>query len=153
MKLVLMLGTPDDQVLDSPDLSGPIVIALCFGMLLLLAGKVHFGDIYAIFVIGNILVYFLFNFMSQAEIIPLYTIMSTVGYSLLPMLILGLCGVFISLKGTTGILLSLAVSGWASLAASNVINYMMRQTDSERKPLIVYPMFLFYVSFAMIIIF
>ena len=61
MKLVLMLGTPDDQVLDSPDLSGPIAIALCFGMLLLLAGKVHFGDIYAIFVVGNILIYFLFR--------------------------------------------------------------------------------------------
>ena len=53
--------------------------------------------------------------------IPLYNIMSTVGYSLLPMLILGFFGIFTSLKGTSGILLSLAVSGWASLAASNII--------------------------------
>ena len=51
--------------MEDPDLSGPILIALCFGMLLLLSGKIHFGDIYAIFVIGNLLLYFLFNLMSQ----------------------------------------------------------------------------------------
>lgn len=54
--------------------------------------------------------------------------MSTVGYALIPMLLLGLCGIFTSLKGTGGILLSLAVSGWASLAASNFIEALMRQT-------------------------
>ena len=122
-------------------------------MLLLLSGKIHFGDIYAIFVLGNILLYFLFNFMSQVDIIPLYSIMSTLGYALLPMLILGVCGIFASLKGNVGILLSLAVSGWASLAASNIIESFMKQTESNRKLLLIYPMFLFYVSFAMIVIF
>jgi hypothetical protein len=47
--------------------------------------------------------------------------MSTVGYALLPMLLLGFLGIFISMKGTVGILLSLAVSGWSSLAASNFV--------------------------------
>ena len=59
--------------------------------------------------------------MSQIEIIPLYSIMSTVGYALLPMLIVGFLGIFISLKGAIGILLSLGVAGWASFAASNFI--------------------------------
>lgn len=54
--------------------------------------------------------------------------MSTVGYALMPMLILGACGIFTSLKGTSGILLSLAVSGWASLSASNFIECLMKQT-------------------------
>lgn len=54
-------------MMEDPDLSGPILIALFFGCLLLLAGKVHFGDIYAIFIFGNILVYMLFNFMSQVK--------------------------------------------------------------------------------------
>jgi hypothetical protein len=53
--------------------------------------------------------------------IPLYNIMSTVGYALLPMLLLGFLGIFTSMKGTAGILLSLAVSGWSSLAASNFV--------------------------------
>lgn len=79
--------------------------------------------------------------------------MSTVGYSLLPMLLLGFLGIFTSMKGTGGILLSLAVSGWSSLAASNFVEAQMKQTNADRKPLLIYPLFLFYVSFAMIIIF
>jgi hypothetical protein len=119
--MILKLTKPSDDVIEDPDLSGPILIALCFGMLLLLAGKMHFGDIYAIFILGNLMLYFLFNLMSQVDIIPLYNIMSTVGYALLPMLLLGFLGIFTSMKGTAGILLSLAVSGWSSLAASNFV--------------------------------
>lgn len=59
--------------------------------------------------------------MSQVEMIPLYNIMSTVGYALLPMLVLGFFGIFTSMKGTAGIILSLAISGWSSLAASNFV--------------------------------
>ena len=55
-------------MMEDPDLSGPILIALCFGCLLLLAGKVHFGDIYAIFILGNLLLYVFFNFMTQVII-------------------------------------------------------------------------------------
>lgn len=65
--------------------------------------------------------YFLFNFMSQIEMIPLYSIMSTVGYAMLPMLLLSFLGIFTSMKGTAGILLSLAISGWSCFAASNFI--------------------------------
>lgn len=129
------------------------MIALCFGMLLLLSGKVHFGDIYAIFVLGNILLFFLFNFMSQIETISLYNIMSTMGYSMIPMLILGFMGIFITMKGPLGIILSLVVAGWSSYAASNFIEGIMKQTESNRKALLIYPLFLFYVCFAMIIIF
>lgn len=79
--------------------------------------------------------------------------MSTVGYALLPMLIVGFFGIFLSLKGAVGILLSLAVAGWSSLAASNFVEALMKQTTSDRKFLLMYPLFLFYVCFALIIIF
>ena len=79
--------------------------------------------------------------------------MSTVGYSLLPMLILGLVGVFLSLKTTSGILLSFGIALWSSVAASNIMESLMKQTNNDRKLLLVYPMFLFYLSFAMIVIF
>jgi hypothetical protein len=55
-------------MIHDPDLSGPILIALSFGFLLLLARKVHFGDIYAMFILGNLLVYFLLNFISQVTL-------------------------------------------------------------------------------------
>lgn len=79
--------------------------------------------------------------------------MSTMGYAMIPMLLLGFFSIFTLMKGPIGITLSLAVSGWSSLAASNFIEALMRQTDTDRKILLMYPLFLFYVSFAMIIIF
>jgi hypothetical protein len=151
--MVLRMSKPSNEIIQESDLSGPIIIALCLGLLLLLAGKVHFGDIYAIFVVGNLLLYFLFNFMSQVEIISLYSVMSTMGYSMLPMLILGSFGIFMPMKGTLGITLSFLVSGWSSFAASNFIEGLMKQTETDRRALLLYPLFLFYVSFAMIVIF
>ena len=65
--MVLKIGKPSDEMIDDPDLSGPTIIGLCFGLLLLLSGKVHFGDIYAIFIVGNFFIYLLFNFMSQVK--------------------------------------------------------------------------------------
>ena len=65
--LVLRLGKPTEEMMEDTDLSGPVLIALCFGMLLLLVGKVHFGDIYAMFVVGNIMMYLLFNLMSKVK--------------------------------------------------------------------------------------
>lgn len=47
--------------------------------------------------------------------------MSTLGYALLPMLILGFLGIFFSLKGTVGIFISLSIAFWASLAAGNTL--------------------------------
>jgi len=57
--LILKLGQPSYEVIQDADLSGPIIIALVLGCLLLLSGKIHFGDIYAIFIFGNLLIYFL----------------------------------------------------------------------------------------------
>jgi len=62
---VLIAGQPSYDMIHDPDLSGPILIGLALGCLLLLAGKVHFGDIYAMFILGNVLIYFLLNFISQ----------------------------------------------------------------------------------------
>lgn len=68
MKLIVTFKKPNDEVLYNPDLSGPILIALLLGVLLLFTGKVHFGDIYGVSIIGTILLYFLMNFMSEVII-------------------------------------------------------------------------------------
>lgn len=47
--------------------------------------------------------------------------MSTLGYSLLPMLVVGLVGIVIEMRGTFGIFLSLSVAFWSSLAAGNTL--------------------------------
>jgi hypothetical protein len=63
--MVVTLKRPTEDNLGEPDLSGPVIIALGLGFLLLLSGKIHFGDIYGVSIIGTILLYFLLNFMSE----------------------------------------------------------------------------------------
>jgi hypothetical protein len=84
--------------------------------------------------------------------VPLYSIMSTMGYGLLPMLGLGGVGVFVSLKGAVGILVTLCIAAWSSFAAGNFIAVLIRDTKNKRA-LLIYPLFLFYVSFTLIILF
>lgn len=79
--------------------------------------------------------------------------MSTLGYALLPMLILGGLGIIFTLKGTLGILISLSIAFWSSLAAGNTLEVYLREPHNNRRVLIIYPLFLFYLCFAMIVIF
>jgi len=72
IKMVATLKKPTEEDLGSPDLSGPVVIALALGFLLLFSGMIHFGDIYGVSIIGTFLLYFLLNFM--AEVLPLSSI-------------------------------------------------------------------------------
>ena len=68
------------------------------------------------------------------------------------MLGFGMIGIFLSLKSGLGIVVALAVSVWSSIAAGNFMDVLIRDTK-DRKSLVIYPLFLFYVSFTMIIIF
>ena len=63
--MTIMITKPEYQQLQHSDMAGPVLIALVFGCLLLLSGKIHFGDIYAMFLFGNSIMYFLINYMSQ----------------------------------------------------------------------------------------
>ncbi len=47
--------------------------------------------------------------------------MSTLGYSLLPMLVLGLLGIVFEMRGSVGIFLSLFIAAWSSLSAGNTL--------------------------------
>ncbi len=68
LKLVLKMGQPDYDMIMNPDLAGPVMIAFTFGFLLLFSGQIHFGDIYALFIMGNLCLFFLFNFMAKVLI-------------------------------------------------------------------------------------
>ena len=92
----------------NPDLAGPIFIAFTFGFLILLSGQLHLGDIYALFIFGNLGLFMLFNFMNKVGNVSLYSVMSILGYCLLPMLVLGLIGVVFRLRSAFGIIASLS---------------------------------------------
>jgi protein YIPF6 len=78
--------------------------------------------------------------------------MSTLGYGMLPMLAIGFVGIFISLKSGLGIGVALAAAAWSSFAAGNFMDVLIKDSK-DKKALIIYPLFLFYISFTMIVIF
>lgn len=76
--------------------------------------------------------------------------MSFLGYSLLPMLFLAALGIFLPLsRGSVAVGLILAV--WSSYSCSGLLAVLLGRQDSRW--MVVYPLFLFYLSFALIIIY
>jgi hypothetical protein len=47
----------NSTLMDDPDLAGPLFFLCCLGMLLLLAGKVHFGYLYGLGVVAVLSMY------------------------------------------------------------------------------------------------
>ncbi|KAJ8298154.1 hypothetical protein KUTeg_024685 [Tegillarca granosa] len=75
----------DHTIMQDTDLAGPLVFCLAFGGSLMLSGKLHFGYIYGIGVVGCLAMYFLMNMMSMTGV-AVGCIISVLGYCLLPML-------------------------------------------------------------------
>jgi len=64
----------------------------------------------------------------KVDHIPLYNIMSTLGYGLLPMLSLGVINIFFNLRFGIGIAISLSIALWSSMAAANFIDVLIKDT-------------------------
>ena len=72
----------DAEILQDTDLAGPLVFCLAFGGFLLLTGKLHFGYIYGIGLMGCVAMYFLLNLMSMQGV-SMRVMVSVLGYCLL----------------------------------------------------------------------
>ncbi|KAG8191517.1 hypothetical protein JTE90_019581 [Oedothorax gibbosus] len=140
---------PNASILQETDLTGPLVFCLCFGGFLLLSGKVHFGYIYGIGVLGCFSMYSLLNLMSESGVSVGCTI-SVLGYCLLPMVVLSGLSV-LSLKGTFGIVLSFVAVSWCSFSASKLFTSALAM--DHQQPLVAYPCALLYGVFALLTIF
>ncbi|KFD51991.1 hypothetical protein M514_07123 [Trichuris suis] len=90
----------DPSVVNDCDLAGPFVFALLFGSTLLLHGKLQFGYIYGVGVIGCVGLFILLNLMTQCGISFISTV-SIVGYCLLPMVLLSSVAAVLSFKYST----------------------------------------------------
>lgn len=140
----------DAAILQDTDLAGPVVFCVLFGFILLLSGKVHFGYIYGIGVIGCLSMYFLLNMMSVAGV-GLGIVVSVLGYCLLPMV--GLAGVnlLLSLQGVIGTVLTLCSILWCSTSASKL--FVTALDMHQQQPLVAYPCALVYGVFALLAVF
>jgi hypothetical protein len=148
------------HILDDMDLAGPLLFCLLLGFVLLLRGKVQFGYIYGVGVIGCISMYFLLNLMCppQRHIEIQHTI-SILGYCLLPIVFLALICTFlplwismdVKLFGLIGFIVTNIAIVWSTWSAASMLVAALGM--SHQKALVAYPVFLVYVTFALITVF
>lgn len=142
--------TTDPAILQDTDLAGPLVFCLAFGSFLLLTGKLQFGAIYGVGLLGCLALHGLLNVMSTNGV-ALGVVISVLGYCLLP--IVGLAGlnVLLSLQGLLGAALASAAILWCSWSASKL--FVTALSMDHQQPLVAYPCALVYSVFALITVF
>lgn len=157
-KAVLHPLTPmSPDVVEDTDLAGPVTFAVLLAVLLSFQGKVQFSAIYGHSLIGIAFSKSIFSMMmeptSQATI-PLQFVVSTLGYCLLPTLVLAFFQTFQHwILGSHRVMLPFAivVVGWSAWCATNMFTKALAM-DSQ-KYLLLYPLIIFYAVFAALTIF
>lgn len=139
------------EVMADSDLAGPILFVLLFGTLLLFAGKVQFGYIYGVGLFGTVSLHYLFKFMSNEVTIDVVRSASVIGYCLLPLVLISVLGVFFSLDNFVGYALSAVAVFWCTYSASGFFVTVLNLHNV--RPLIAYPLAMFYTVFALMAIF
>jgi hypothetical protein len=148
---VLAWKRVDSRLLEDPDMAGPLLFAIIFGFLLMLAGKLHFGAIYGFGMLGSLGIYTVMNLMSQEKEIDLYRTISILGYSLLPIVVLSAVGVVLSLKSAVGAVLSICCILWSTMTASRFFEVLLEMKN--QRWLIAYPVCLLYGCFTLLTVF
>jgi hypothetical protein len=140
----------DSETANDTDLAGPLVFCLLFGGILLLSGKVHFGYIYGVGLLGCVGMYALLNLMSVNGV-SFVCVMSVLGYCILPMVYLSTLSLAVSLQGIVGLLLALATIVWCSYGASKLFVTALSLHDQQL--LVAYPCALVYGIFVLLTVF
>eukprot|EP00045_Choanoeca_perplexa_P018359 m.288972 g.288972 ORF g.288972 m.288972 type:complete len:215 (-) comp17791_c0_seq5:340-984(-) len=148
---VLNVSRPvDAHLMDDTDLIGPLVFCLLFGGFLLASGKLQFGYIYGIAVLGCLGLYGVLNLMSDVPL-SISTTASVLGYSLLPMVALSVISILLNLTGIVGTVLAVLSITWCTHSASRIFTTVLRMHD--QRMLVAYPCGLLYGIFALLAIF
>ncbi|ODQ51834.1 Yip1-domain-containing protein [Saitoella complicata NRRL Y-17804] len=153
MKTLIVLnpfGFIEQGIMDDSDLAGPILFCLLFGTFLLLSGKIQFGYIYGLALLGCVSLHTIFSLMATNSV-PISRTASVLGYCLLPLVFMAGVGVIVSMDGYLGYALSSLAIAWCTYSASAMFVTVLQL--SEMRLLVAYPCFLFYATFAVMTIF
>ncbi|KAK5130921.1 putative Golgi membrane protein [Cryomyces antarcticus] len=170
------LARIDQHIMDDSDLAGPILFFLLFGTFLLFSGKVHFGYIYGLALLGSVSLHAILSLMSppldpstssssSADSGPHHTTgsahfsstltlarsASVLGYCLLPLVIASLVGILVPMDTLFGYLFTSAAICWCTYSSSAMFCAVGRM--SAMRGLVAYPLCLFYVGFGIMSIF
>lgn len=142
-----------EDVIQDSDMAGPILFCLLFGTLLLLSGKTHFGYIYGVALFGTISLHWLFKLMSAAVDggLSFLRTASVMGYCLLPLVLLSAIAVILQLDNILGYILSFICVSWCTWAASGFFIRVLNLSNA--RPLVAYPLGMFYSVFALMTVF
>lgn len=140
----------DQHIMDDVDLAGPIIFCFLFGAFLLMSGKLHFGYVYGVAMLGCVSMYCILNLMSESGIDG-YRTASVLGYCLLPMVLLSSISALLSLNGLNAFILSTISVLWCANSASVMFVTVLSMKD--QRFLVAYPVALLYSAFALLAIF
>ena len=143
----------DTSIMEDNDLAGPLAFGLFLAVELLLAGKIHFGYIYGFGLFGCIATTLMLNLMSPKSSISVWTVVSILGYSLLPVNMLAALNVFYRIKymNTVGGVLAALTISWCTVSSTRLVERGFDMRD--QRFLIGYPNALLYSAFVMLTIF
>ena len=150
MAVLNPLKSTDHSIMQDTDLAGPLVFGMAFGGSLLLSGKIQFGYVYGIGLVGCFAMYCLLNLMSLNGVTAGITV-SVLGYCLLPMVMLSFASALLSLQGLVGLVLTLVTVLWCSTSASKL--FVSALALDSQQLLVAYPCCLVYGVFALLTVF
>ena len=145
----------DSSIMDDDDLAGPLTFALLLGGELLLTAKIYLGYIYGFGMFGCFFMALLLNLMCPPDqkSIPVWSVISILGYSLLPVNVLAFLNIFVRVKnwGSLGMVLGILTILWSTVASTRLFErgYGM----SDQRFLLAYPAAMLYACFVLITIF
>jgi len=160
--------------MDDSDLAGPILFFLLFGTFLLFSGKVHFGYIYGLALLGTGSLHLILSLMSPplssttdntaiqdhtsssasshlSSTLTFPRSASVLGYCLLPLVLTSLVGIVIPMDGMLGYVLTSLAIVWCTYSSSGMFCAVGRMRGM--RGLVAYPLALFYVGFGIMGIF
>lgn len=143
----------DTSIMEDNDLAGPLVFGLLLGTELFLAGRIQYGYIYGFGLFGTLMTTLVLNLMSPSDSISVWTVVSILGYSLLPVNLLAAINVFYRIRymGGVGVVLAAFTIMWCTLSSTRLVERGCGMRD--QRFLVGYPNALLYSAFVMITIF
>lgn len=154
--------------MDDSDLAGPILFFVLFGFFLLFSGKVHFGYIYGLALLGSTTLHLILSLMSPpleasassqpnqapshlSSTLTFPRSASVLGYCLLPLVLTSLVGIVFPMDGPLGYVLTSFAVFWCTYSSSAMFCAVGRMRGM--RGLVAYPLALFYVGFGIMGIF